>query len=126
MNLQELRTQLKSLADPAIAEHSQGFFKTEKGEYGEGDKFLGVRVPVIRKEVNKFYRLPLKQVSRLLKSKYHEERLCALLILVKQYSKADEEQQKEIKLLREELEFLATKLLRITGEEEYTTTHEGH
>ena len=67
----------------------QRFFKTGPGEYGEGDEFLGVTVPEIRKLVKNFSSLPLKQIGILLHSDFHEERLLALLLLVEQYQKGD-------------------------------------
>lgn len=87
---------LRAVADPAIAEHSQRFFKTAKGEYGEGDKFLGIRVPVLRQHLQQFEDMPLEQVKRLLESRYHEARLCALLLLVRKFAAADEQQQTAI------------------------------
>ena len=54
INAAVISKQLSALANPAIAEHAQRYFKTGKGEYGEGDKFLGIRVPVIREQVNQF------------------------------------------------------------------------
>lgn len=75
------------MSDPARAKHSQKFFKTGDGEYGEGDLFLGIGVPQIRKVTKRFNRLSLKESEHLLQSDWHEERLCALIILVK---KADE------------------------------------
>ena len=92
----KLEQVLRELADPAIAEHSQRFFKTAKGEYGEGDLFLGVRVPVIRRQVKKYKDVPLQQVKALLKSAYHEERLFALLLLVDKYSRGSTEQKQII------------------------------
>ena len=90
----KLEEVLRKLADPAIAEHSQRFFKTGKGEYGEGDRFLGVRVPVIRRQVSKFKDVAFQQVKALLKSAYHEERLFALLLLVDKYDRgSDDEKQ---------------------------------
>ena len=77
---------LKGFADPAIAAHSQRFFKTGKGEYGEGDRFLGIRVPVLRKQARRFRHLALEEVTVLLRSRWHEERLCALFILVARFS----------------------------------------
>ena len=77
---------LRGLADPAIAEHALRFFKTGKGEYGEGDCFLGIRVPVIRSQLKSFKNLSLTEIVKILKSHYHEERLFALLLLVSQYS----------------------------------------
>ena len=92
----KLEQVLRELADPDIAEHSQRFFKTAKGEYGEGDLFLGVRVPVIRRQVKKYKDVPLQQVKALLKSAYHEERLFALLLLVDKYSRGSTEQKQII------------------------------
>jgi 3-methyladenine DNA glycosylase AlkD len=92
----ELSKILKSLADPILAEHSQQFFKTGKVEYAEVDQFLGIRVPVLRKQVKKFKDLPLSEIKDLLRSVYHEERLCALLLLVVQFGKVNEANQSEI------------------------------
>ncbi|MGF1601057.1 MAG: DNA alkylation repair protein [Thermosynechococcaceae cyanobacterium] len=78
---------LKRLADFAIATQTQRFFKTGKGEYSEGDQFLGIRVPVLREQAKKFEDAPLKEVQKLLESPFHEERLCALLILVRKFAK---------------------------------------
>ena len=86
MTAQEISKILRGLADPQIAEHSQRFFKTGPGQYGEGDQFLGIRVPVLREQAKKFKDTPLGEVRRLLKSAYHEERLCALLLLVQKFS----------------------------------------
>lgn len=72
------------------------FFKAKQGEYGEGDHFLGVMVPDIRRVVKKYSELPREQLNELLHSKYHESRLCALLILVCQFKKADHEEKKSI------------------------------
>ena len=72
------------------------FFKTGKGEYGEGDKFLGVTVPNIRLVAKQYSHVPLEVVSRLLDSEWHECRMCALLILVMKYKKAAEEEKQAI------------------------------
>ena len=66
MAYQEIIDHLHSLANPEIAEHSQRFFKTAEGEYGFGDKFLGIRVPVIRQAVKKFKTIPLSPIIRLI------------------------------------------------------------
>jgi len=96
MNLSEIQRQVRLLGDTAIAEHSQRFFKTGKGDYGEGDKFLGIRVPVLRKQARQFKQLPFEVVSELLFSEYHEERLLCLLILVHQFSKGSTTDQQAI------------------------------
>jgi 3-methyladenine DNA glycosylase AlkD len=75
---------LKELADPVRARHSLKFFKTEPGQYGAGDLFLGQTVPQCRAVAKKYKNLPLTQVVKLLHSKFHEERLVALLILIYQ------------------------------------------
>ena len=87
--LDKIKEKMKSLCNPDIAVHSQRFFKTGKGEYGEGDIFLGIRVPVLRKLAKEFSKASLKTVFELLKSKYHEERQLALFILVNSYKKSD-------------------------------------
>ncbi len=94
--LSSLRSEMKSLSDPDRAQHLQRFFKTRKGEYAEGDKMMGISVPVQRTLVKKYVNLSLKDVTKILQSQWHEERLTALLILVEQFQKGDDEQQKEI------------------------------
>ena len=96
MSYEEIEQHLLSLADQDIADHSRRFFKTAPGEYGYGDKFLGIRVPAIRQAVKKFKDTPLEVTTRLLKSEYHEIRLFALLLLVAQFSKADASNRKKI------------------------------
>ena len=87
MAAQKIHKILRGLAEPVIAEHSQRFFKTGKGEYGESDKFLGIRVPVLRQQVRKYKHITLKDILSLLKSPFHEERLFALLLLVENFTK---------------------------------------
>lgn len=88
MNHTEVQEALRAIADPETAEHSQRFFKTGPGEYAEGDQFLGIRVPNIRKLARQFKDLSLSETEKLLQSEYHEERLCALIILVEKSKKA--------------------------------------
>jgi len=82
----QIMNKLRELSDSNIAAHSQRFFKTGKGEYGEGDRFLGIRVPTIRRCVREYRSISLEDTLELLKSPYHEARLLALLILVAKYS----------------------------------------
>jgi len=95
-NLVQLKKELKELSDPKQAKILQRFFKTGKGEYGEGDIFLGVKVPVQRKVTLGFRDLSQKNIEELLNSKIHEYRMTALLILIDQYEKADERGKKMI------------------------------
>ncbi len=88
-----IRKELDQFSNQKIAAHSQKFFKTGKGEYGEGDHFIGVRVPVVRKIAGKYRGITQKDLTRLLISKIHEERLLALIIMVEQYKRADDEQK---------------------------------
>ena len=76
---------LESLADEAQARHLMRFFKTAPGEYGHGDRFLGIKVPVTRSVTKRAEALPLTEVEQLLQSPWHEVRLCGLLVLVAQF-----------------------------------------
>ncbi|MBD3251663.1 DNA alkylation repair protein [Candidatus Uhrbacteria bacterium] len=96
MSLSKLKAMLRSYATKERATANAWFFKTGKGQYGEGDRFLGVTVPNIRKTVRAFPTLPLKEVIALLKSPWHEERLTALFILIHQFQKGDPATQKKI------------------------------
>ena len=91
-----LKKELQSLADPDKAKILQRFFKTGKGEYGEGDLFLGITVPEQRKLAKKYQGLTLAEVQKLLSSTYHEHRLTSLLIIVIKYSKSDDVEKKDI------------------------------
>lgn len=79
---------LKEIADPKIAKHSARFFKSGKGEYGEGDRFLGIRVPKQRAIAKKHRQLPFDEIIKLLESPFHELRLTGVFILVYKYQKA--------------------------------------
>ena len=96
MSYEAITAYLHSLADREIARHSQRFFKTAPGEYGYGDSFLGIRVPVLRQAVKKFKTTPVSTAKKLLKSEYHEIRLFALLLLVYKFSQADIDEQTKI------------------------------
>jgi 3-methyladenine DNA glycosylase AlkD len=95
-NLAELRRGFRSLGDTARAHHSQKFFRTGPGEYGEGDQFLGITVPQTRKMVKQCGSLAQQEILELLHSEFHEERLLALLVLVDRFKRGDEPQQKSI------------------------------
>ncbi|GKT27058.1 DNA alkylation repair enzyme like protein [Aduncisulcus paluster] len=86
--IKEILDNIKSLADPERALHSQKYFKTGKGEYGAGDKFLGLKMPQIRKIASKYKHIDLTDLESLLHNPIHEVRHCSLIILVEQYKKA--------------------------------------
>jgi len=92
----DVRNDLNKLASSKIAAGSQRFFKTNPGEYGEGDVFIGVRVPDQRKVAAKYSNLGLVELHELITSNVHEERLTALFILVNNFKKADQNNKKLI------------------------------
>ena len=94
--LGDLKKELRKYANAEKATFFPRFFKTGKGEYGEGDQFIGVTVPNVRTVAKQFKNLPLKDIKSLLYSPIHEERLVALLILVDQFQKGNEETRRTI------------------------------
>lgn len=88
--LDDLRDSLRHASNPERATASLRFFKTGPGEYGEGDKFLGVAVPDVRKVARAGESLKARDVRQLLTSEWHEERLLGLLILVRQFERGDD------------------------------------
>ena len=96
MMLDNLKTELQKSANIEKAKILQGFFKTGKGEYAEGDIFLGVTVPETRKIAKKYAELPFEDITELLKSKIHEERLTALLLIIEKYKKSDNTEKENI------------------------------
>jgi len=96
MTAEELKNDLKYLANFEHANNLQWFFKTGKGQYGEGDVFIGVKVPNIRRVAKRYTDLSLIEIKKLLYSKIHEERLCAFLILVDKFEKSGETDKKKI------------------------------
>jgi 3-methyladenine DNA glycosylase AlkD len=78
------------VASPERAKTNRWFFKTGPGQYGEGDRFLGVSLPALRQLARQYERLSRRDVVQLMKSPWHEERLLALLILIRQYAHRDE------------------------------------
>jgi len=96
VNLKDLQKETKKLANPKKAKSYQWFFKTGKGEYGEGDEFYGITVPESRKVAKKYKDLSFSELQILIKSRIHEERLIALLILAYQYQKGDDKLKQKI------------------------------
>jgi 3-methyladenine DNA glycosylase AlkD len=90
ITLNNIQTQLRSIADPSTALGSQRFFKTAPGQYGAGDIFLGIKVPTLRALAKKFRDTPPSIISALIKSKFHEERIFALLLLIDHYQRGSE------------------------------------
>lgn len=88
MTAKEVQKALRKVATKERAKVNAWFFKTGKGQYGEGDVFIGVTVPECRRVARLFRTLPLKEIALLLKSSVHEDRLTALLILVRRYEHA--------------------------------------
>ncbi|MFC1810096.1 DNA alkylation repair protein [Patescibacteria group bacterium] len=88
MKISDIQKDLKASITPGKAEILSRFFKTGKGEYGEGDVFIGVMVPEIRKVAKKYKDISLNELQKMMSSKIHEERLCAALILT--YRKLDQ------------------------------------
>ena len=83
-----IRRELLRHANPVKAKLLAGFFKTGKGQYGEGDSFLGIMVPTQRRIAHRFKRIQLKEIGRLLKEPIHECRFTALEILVDRFEEA--------------------------------------
>lgn len=88
--MMDILSEIKSLADEEQALHLQRFFKTGKGQYGEGDLFWGIKVPVTRAVAKKHYKsISLEQIDELIKNPYHEVRLLALILMVFKYENAE-------------------------------------
>lgn len=86
----DILDEIKALADEEKAKHLQRFFKTGKGQYGEGDLFLGITVPVVRSVANTHYKnISLDQIEELIQNPYHEVRFLALMLMVFIYEKTE-------------------------------------
>lgn len=95
--MEKLKEKLKSHSNPQKAKILKTFFKTKIGEYGEGDIFLGISVPIQRKIVKEIEEtFELENIQKLLNSKIHEERFISLLLLISKYEKGNINQKKEI------------------------------
>lgn len=97
MNLTSLRRVLREHADRDDAIFLQRYFKTGPGEYGEGDRFLGIRLPVLRRLAKQNRSLDLNRIQSLLHSRWHEERMLALLLLVEKNKRATGEERGTIR-----------------------------
>jgi len=96
LSVENIKKHLSTLADPKQAQQLQRYFKTGEGQYGQGDLFLGIRVPQLRKLAKQFQLLTIIETSILLRSDIHEERLTALLILITKFSKGEYKEKKQI------------------------------
>lgn len=96
MSVNKIKQELKKLANPQKAKIYARFFKTGKGEYGEGDKFLGVAVPEQRKVAKKYSETGLADLRKLLESSVHEHRVTAVMVLVGRFHRASEKEREEI------------------------------
>lgn len=94
--LTELRQRIHELAQPAHADLQLRFFKTGRGEYGEGDRFLGIAVPPMRALAKEYKHLPVDAAQVLLLSAWHEERLIALFLMINHYQKADQKMREKL------------------------------
>jgi len=95
-SLLQLKKDLKNLSNTEKKKKLEKYFKTEKGEYGEGDIFLGISVGDQRKIAKKYKKLTIPQVTELLQSRIHEYRLVALILLVEKYRKGNNAEKKTI------------------------------
>jgi 3-methyladenine DNA glycosylase AlkD len=96
LTLAALRSELHGLGSPERAVHSLRFFKTGPGQYGEGDKFLGLTVPEMRALAKKYRELSDADAVALLASPWHEDRLVALILLVNAYERGDDARRRSI------------------------------
>jgi 3-methyladenine DNA glycosylase AlkD len=96
MKARDVQKRLKNLGNPEHAAVSQRFFKTGPGQYGEGDIFIGIRVPVLRKLAGECRDLPVSEIEILLRSPIHEERLLAVLLFVRIFKAGPDDVKKDI------------------------------
>ena len=96
MSLAEIRKTLKEFEDKKKARELQRFFKTGPGEYGEGDIFLGIKVPLLRNIAKKYRDISLPDIEKLLHSPIHEERFLSLVLLIKAYARSNEIEKKKL------------------------------
>jgi len=94
--LSAARSKLRAHAEPARASVLQRFFRTKRGGYGEGDRFLGLTVPTVRRIAREHLNLSLAELSTLVKSQFHEERLLALVVVVERARRANEKEHRAL------------------------------
>ncbi|MBK5721192.1 DNA alkylation repair protein [Dysgonomonas sp. Marseille-P4677] len=109
MTAADIYKELETYSTPEKKEFLPYFFKTGKGQYGEGDKFIGVIVPDTRKVARKYKDISYNEITKLLDNEYHECRLCALLMLVERFKKTKGDARKEI------FDFYLSKTTRINN-----------
>lgn len=95
MTNQDIQNQLMALSNPEKREHFPRFFKTGKGEYGEGDQFIGVVVPDVRSVAKANKAISFDELAKLMDNQFHECRLCALMILVENFKKSKSDSDKK-------------------------------
>lgn len=106
----KVKAELDALGNPEKAVHLSRFFKTGPGEYGEGDRFIGIQVPEQRRIAKRYGNIPLEEIGRLMASSIHEHRLTGLLILVEQFTKSQEASYR-----REIVDFYLSRLGRVNN-----------
>ncbi|MBX9677574.1 MAG: DNA alkylation repair protein [Gemmataceae bacterium] len=96
MTAADLTAKLEAMADPERAKAVARFFQCGPGEYGEGDQFRGIPVPIVRAAIRRFRSLPLPEIDKVLQSPWHEDRLASLSLLAHQFERGDEATRKSI------------------------------
>jgi 3-methyladenine DNA glycosylase AlkD len=94
--IENIQKELKQLGNKEYAARLRKYFKTGRCEYGEGDRFLGIQVPTLRKIAKKYRNISIGEASELIKSQFHEERLFSLLVLVDLFNRANAKDKKKI------------------------------
>jgi uncharacterized protein (UPF0335 family) len=95
MSASQVQKEIQALANRGRAHDLQKFFQTAPGQYGEGDVFLGLTVPQVRAIAREFKGISLREIEVLIRSKFHEVRLCGLVILTLQYKATKERKEKK-------------------------------
>ena len=94
MSAQAILRELREKSSPEKARELQRFFKTAPGEYAEGDIFLGITVPEIRKIAKEHDEIDMRELKSLLSSKFHEARFCALVILIDRFKRTEDQKER--------------------------------